>query len=762
MMGGTPLRIDRSTGVITATPDQIGQFLIGVVVEEYRNGVLIGSTKRDFEFNVRACGDKPDVSFDVLTDKCDGLTQIFKNTSSNANKYTWYFDHPRTQPSSMEESPTFTYDSAGTYTVVLVAENDQGCIDSATVVIEVLDPQLNPNFTFEVDCNDSLKLLVTNTSTSNYQIVSYEWTITYSGGTLTSSEEHPMFLLSESGVVTIKLKITDEFGCMEVKEVTTTIEDFDLEFIQDSFDICLGDEIKLIKNGDPNLQYTWSPTDGLKLDPPHDPRACPTTSTTYCVTVTDGNCTKSGCVYVGVTDTIPVDIMGPDSTCNGLVNLMAVSDSMTTFDWATDPSFNDIIAVGDKLDTIIDKTTTFYVRAGGDIKCPGITSHTVVFFDAVVENIDREPIICFGPGMIELNPGGNEDYVYSWSPGEYLDDSTSHNPKATLDKTTKFTVHIINPTYPQCPDTIMVNVRVGDTLEIIGLPTGKEVMVDPSDIDFIVVKATDTLDCTIRDTMNIELYKLDINIIAPDTICAGDTIMIMLINNGSDSLMIEWEPASEIIGTNEGPVIKVSPNTTTIYTAFIKNGKGCEWERDITINVGGFTTPIEVTATPMEFNPGECTQLDVNIEGNVTYMWTGEGLDDPTIKSPKATILEPGMYTYTVKITDEMGCMIIGTITVKVRTPDCEDGVFLPNAFSPNNDGFNDVFIVRSFFVQSMELIIFDRWGEVVFLSTSQSKGWDGTFRGTTLSPDVYGYRLKYTCIDGEDYVKSGNVTLLK
>lgn len=798
MMGGIPLSIDPQTGEITATPDMEGQFLIGVMVEEYRNGVLIGRNKRDFEFNVRACGDKPEADFEVLTDRCDGLMQMFRNTSVGASKYTWYFDYPNLTPTSMEVDPKHTYDSAGVYTVVLIAENDAGCKDTASQVIEVLNPMIVPDFEVEVDCEDTLKITIINLTTAKDTIDNFMWEVIGPGGTQVSMEREPMFFFPDTGKVIIRLKVTDINGCIGEIEKMIRLQDVTLEFIQDSFCICVGDEIRLIRNGNPDWTYMWSPTDSLKLDPPYDPRACPTRSITYCVTVTDGNCSTDGCVYVEVVDTIPVDIMGPDSTCNGDVMLMALTDTANIIEWSNHPSFDTIIGTGDKLNYTIHSTTTFYVRVGGDsIKCPGLDSHKVVYFDAIIEDIEPIKTICFGPGMIHLNPGGNEDYIYSWSPGKYLDDSTAANPKAMIDSTTTFTVIIINPKYPECPDTIDVLVQVGLDFAITDFPIdtlicdgdsvlltvsvthsgleivwcddmgnvigrGDSIWVDPSLYDFVVVKVSDFPECVRMDTMRIDFYDLDVTINAPDSICLGDTVMIMLTNNGSDSLMVEWFPKDDIIGPDTGFVIKVYPTETTTYTAVISNKFGCEWERTITVGVGGFDIPIIATEDPDTINPGDTTMLDVNIEDAVSYMWTGIGLDDPNIKSPKAVLNDPGSYTYIIKVTDEMGCMGTDTVTVFVRDPNCEEGVFLPNAFSPNGDGENDRLEVLSPFVQDMELFIYNRWGELVFSTNNQSFGWDGTFKGQTLSPDVYGYLLRFTCVDGRDYVRKGNVTLLK
>ena len=116
-MGGVPLTIDPETGRLTAIPNLVGQFLVGICVEEYRNGELLSTVRRDFEYNVRVCTDIPEVSFEVDNPICDELTATFNNTSSGVDSYKWNFNFPSEDPAFMstEESPTFTFPSAGTY-----------------------------------------------------------------------------------------------------------------------------------------------------------------------------------------------------------------------------------------------------------------------------------------------------------------------------------------------------------------------------------------------------------------------------------------------------------------------------------------------------------------------------------------------------------------------------------------------------------------------------------------------------------------------
>ena len=98
-----------------------------------------------------------------------------------------------------------------------------------------------------------------------------------------------------------------------------------------------------------------------------------------------------------------------------------------------------------------------------------------------------------------------------------------------------------------------------------------------------------------------------------------------------------------------------------------------------------------------------------------------------------------------------------------VRDVICEEPyVFVPNAFSPNGDGKNDVLYVRGEVITSVKFEVFDRWGEKVFSTTTLSDGWDGIFRGEPCEPGVYDYYLEVTCMGQKQFFKKGNVTLLR
>ncbi|MEL6926641.1 MAG: T9SS type B sorting domain-containing protein, partial [Bacteroidota bacterium] len=88
--------------------------------------------------------------------------------------------------------------------------------------------------------------------------------------------------------------------------------------------------------------------------------------------------------------------------------------------------------------------------------------------------------------------------------------------------------------------------------------------------------------------------------------------------------------------------------------------------------------------------------------------------------------------------------------------------IFVPKGFTPNDDGRNDVLFVRGNPIEEVTFLIYNRWGEQVFQSTDKNIGWDGTYKGKPLNPDVYGYLLRVICTDGEEFFKKGNVTLIR
>ncbi len=116
--------------------------------------------------------------------------------------------------------------------------------------------------------------------------------------------------------------------------------------------------------------------------------------------------------------------------------------------------------------------------------------------------------------------------------------------------------------------------------------------------------------------------------------------------------------------------------------------------------------------------------------------------------------------TYVVTATAANGCKDTDTITVYVELR-CGE-VFVPNVFSPNKDGKNDILHVRNNCLSTIDFRVFDRWGELVFYSKTPGEGWDGTYRGKELDPAVFVYSLEAVLSNGVSVSKKGNITLIR
>lgn len=139
-MGGNPiLEVDENTGRLTVTPDQSDQFVMGIKVKEYRNGVLIGETRRDYQFNVANCVFEVISVFSTAKTNCTNTNVSFTNQSSGATRYHWDFGVIGiNSDTSNQASPKYSYSKAGTYKVTLIAINSV-CIDTFDYIITVKD-----------------------------------------------------------------------------------------------------------------------------------------------------------------------------------------------------------------------------------------------------------------------------------------------------------------------------------------------------------------------------------------------------------------------------------------------------------------------------------------------------------------------------------------------------------------------------------------------------------------------------------------------
>lgn len=147
-------------------------------------------------------------------------------------------------------------------------------------------------------------------------------------------------------------------------------------------------------------------------------------------------------------------------------------------------------------------------------------------------------------------------------------------------------------------------------------------------------------------------------------------------------------------------------------------------------------------------------------QGNYSYEWDfGDGTAVSTDINPQHTYVAEDDYMVTLKATNAFGCTEVVSKLVSVST---DHTLFLPNAFTPNSDGVNDIFRLRGSGFVSASMMILNQWGQLIFKTDNASAGWDGSSRGGLVQNGTYSYIVQIKMTDGKERVMKGNVSLIK
>jgi gliding motility-associated-like protein len=195
------------------------------------------------------------------------------------------------------------------------------------------------------------------------------------------------------------------------------------------------------------------------------------------------------------------------------------------------------------------------------------------------------------------------------------------------------------------------------------------------------------------------------------------------------------------------------------YTVTVTDATGCTQTQ--VVSVSAVPGPTATVTSDVTITTGQSVTLTAG--GGGMYLWNNGITGNPLIVSPSVTTI------YCVTVTDANGCSDTACVIVTVEQPvDCDyadDQLFVPDAFSPNNDGKNDVLGVyypNISCIKEFNLIIYDRWGEKVFEANNITALWDGTYKGKPMNTAVFVYYMKVTLITGKEIVRKGNVSLIR
>lgn len=232
------------------------------------------------------------------------------------------------------------------------------------------------------------------------------------------------------------------------------------------------------------------------------------------------------------------------------------------------------------------------------------------------------------------------------------------------------------------------------------------------------------------------------------SICIGDSVQLGGSPTAQGSLLpytYQWSPVTNIDNaTSANP--KVWPTETTTYELITYSG-GCETGRaTVTVTVN----PLPAIDAGQDVTIGLNETIQLLASGGATYRWSpAEGLSDTTSATPDAHPLKT--TTYHVEGTDINGCVNQDSVTITVRSE-----VFIPNTFTPNQDGQNDIFYVYGTGIMEIQLIVYDYNGQEMFRTTNTETGWDGKYKGNDAPTGNYIWTLKGQYYDGRPLEYNG------
>jgi gliding motility-associated-like protein len=309
--------IDPVTGLMTGTPTQLGQFVLGVCVKEYRDGVLLSEVRRDFQFNAVSCPSAVLSSFSDMSQGvyCEGLEIEFQNLSANAENFLWQFGDGF---SSTEFEPTHLFEGVGEFTVSLISEPGEVCADTSTVVYEITpnpdpliqEPVLNcPDFTYDIGVGGDLT-----------DVDTYIWTIDSPDGTEFTGPSLSEVVFSSAGQTYIDIEVFNTNGCSGENTLPFVVPIEPQAMIAPVLDPCQGLSIEfesLSTNAD-GLQWDFGDPGNVAGSVAANPTHVFSSSGTYTVSLIASSsvaCSDETSIEVEVNPALEIEFIEPEPQC---------------------------------------------------------------------------------------------------------------------------------------------------------------------------------------------------------------------------------------------------------------------------------------------------------------------------------------------------------------------------------------------------------------------------------------------------------------
>ena len=656
---------------------------------------------------------KPLAGYQIVTPACVGQPITVSNLSVGADTCYWDFGDGKT---SQQFSPAHSYSSKGTFNTQLIVADNMGCRDTFTQTISTNKP--TANFTMSDSMSICPPLIVTfdgSVSTGQY---SYRWD--FDDGSSPTNKVKQTVVYNNQKEYNVRLIVTDTAGCTDTLVKTVQVLGYAGAFSYDTTNGCapltvnftsyvkgnvptmiwdFGDgNTQLGNHTQPNITYTYK-TPGKYI-----PRMI-FNNNQGCIVGSDGN------------DTIYVDGVTPEFENTAPCQYTTVQFFDKSRGEFSPINYREWTFHNGAISQLADPKMSY--GPPGNYKVKLVATNTRGCIDSIEREITiykplemyagADTTICL-TDSVQLFPTGGVSYM--WSPAATLSCANCNNPHAFPKTKTRY-----------------------------------------------VAISTDVNGCHDTDDVEIDI-KTHVTSIVGDggEICDGEAFYLSV----SGARTYAWTPSASLDNASS-PTPVAKPNETTKYRVIAYEGR-CIPDTSI-VDVIVHPRPVVNARGEQTIVAGTSADLFASGENISRFLWSPSATlscaecSDPIAKPYKTT-------TYTVKVFSKYECVDSTDVTVTVLCDKSQ--LFVPNTFTPNGDGMNDVFMVRGTGITSLEAFrVYNRWGEIVFERTNvnvndKANGWDGTYNGAQLPPDVYIYTVDAYCENGDLLQIKGDVTIIR
>jgi len=681
-----------------------------------------------------------------------GPVTIGTTPANGMTPYTYAWSHGLGSNQNASVNPTATT----TYTVTVTDVCGFTATANVTVTISnsanISISPVNPSICLGGNTN----LTATGGST-------YNWSTGQTGTTIN---------VSPTTTTTYTVTGTDSFGCSGTASVTVTVNStLNMVITPSNPQICQGTSTTINASGATNYVWGHGPTSSSVT-------VSPVTTTTYTVSGTDAfGCsgTASTTVTVNPNPTITISPSNP-SVCNGQsISIQAIGAN--TYSWSNGQTSQSI-------NVSPTNTTTYSVTGTDSNGCSGTASVTVTVHSnpSIVATADPDEI-CIG-NTTTLTASGGASYI--WSNGSTAFSFTETPPATT-------TYSVIGTDSNGCSGTAQVQVTVNSNLTVNITPSnpsicegnnillsansngtnpvftwstsqnGASVTVQPVVTTNYSVDVIDNSGCTGSAQVTVTVNPIPFVDFTGQPLSGCVPITVSFINTGDIGTSLwDFGDGSESSQTNPMHQYSNSGNFTVTLTI---TSSGCSNTLSIPNFVSVYPKPTAgfMPSSSLVYEDESWIIFTDHSLGASSWFWDfGTGNNFSTEQNPEFTFPNTETYVVWQYVENQWGCR---DSTFKYITVKPVVTFYVPNAFSPNDDGVNDFFMPfgNNIDPDEYEMLIFDRWGKQIFKTTNLNTPWDGKsqiYNEKTVPQGVYVYVIKAT-FNGITKVFEGNVTVV-